>query len=131
MSDANTSYDIGVDKPTNTYTKKVGCGSIYIQFLEHKNGSFDRILVRGSMAKTSDCGESWLWGIANLLTFSLRRAFKEDDSSREKGIVRQLIGHTCNVCSVATEVSCMSAIGFAVKAYIKRKEDEVKQEKAK
>ena len=114
-------HNIGIDKPSKTYQKKVGCGSLYVIFNEHYNGNFDHLIIRGSMSKRTDCGDSWIFGIAKLLTYALRRAFKEDDDSRERGIVRQLIAHTCSKCSLKTELSCISAIGRAIDDYLKLK----------
>lgn len=112
-------YAIGINKPSKTIVKQVGCGKIYCIFVEHHNGNFDKMLIRGSMSRNTNCGDSWLWGLGSLLTFSLRRAMKEEGDSVERGIVRQLFHHTCSIGSIKTERSCISAIGKAVETYIK------------
>ena len=121
-------FDVGQDKPNITITKQVGCGQIFCIFVEHNNGNFDHLLIRGSIAKKTPCAESWLWGVSRLLTYSLRRAFKESGDSMEIGIIKQLFFHECSVLSLKTEKSCISAIGRAVQDYIRRKNETVKKE---
>lgn len=108
-------------KPTFTYIKNVGCGKIYVMFVEHLNGSFDYMLIRGDVSRSTDCGESWYGGVSRLLTFSLRRAFKEEGNTIENGITKQLIGNRCNKYIPGKEHSCISAIGACIHEYIKRR----------
>jgi hypothetical protein len=122
--------DIGVDRPSKTIQKSVGCGHIYCTFIEHKNGNFYKLLIDGTMTKESPCGSSWLNSIARILTYAIRRSTEEDNKDNKKdfkttslyhGVIKQLVGHNCNVRSRVTETSCAGAIASAIKDYVRSK----------
>ena len=124
--------EIGVERSNITLQKRVGCGSIYLIFIEHKNGKFYKLLIDGTMTKESPCGSSWLNAIARILTYSIRRTMEEDNKNGHKemkrtslwhGVIKQLIGHSCTRRSMVTESSCVGAIAMGIKDYIKRKEE--------
>ena len=109
------------DYPTITIHKKVGCGSIYCLFLEDED-IFHKLLIRGDMAKTAECGEAWLNSIAKLLTFALRRSLWEGNT--KEGVVKQLLGQRCPNAIANKEhiVSCPDAIARAVLEYAKSRD---------
>lgn len=126
-----TTEEIGVTRNSLTLQKRVGCGHLYLTFIEHKNGHFYKLLIDGTMTKESPCGSSWLNAIARILTYAIRRSTEEDEKSKKKdfkqtslfhGIIKQLIGHHCNRKSMVTESSCASAIAMGIKDYIRRKD---------
>ena len=108
------------DYDTITIQKKVGCGNLYVLFLENE-GAFHRVFVKGNMAKTSPCGESWLSAIARLVTYSLRRSIWEGTTKR--AIIKQLMYERCPAAIPNKEhiVSCSDAIGRAVLQYCEMK----------
>ena len=112
------------DYHTITIQKQVGCGHIYLRFLEEEEGAFHKLMISGDMAKEAPCGESWLNAIASLLTFALRRSIWEGTTQR--AIIRQLCGQRCNMAKLNQEhiVSCSDAIGKAVLEYIKSRDTE-------
>lgn len=125
--------EIGIDRPSITIQKNVGCGHLYLTFIEHKNGHFYKLLIDGTMTKESPCGSSWLNAIARILTYSIRRTIEEDTKNEHKemkktslwhGVIKQLIGHNCNRRSMVTETSCVGAITMGIKDYISRRKNE-------
>ena len=117
---------IGIEKPSLTYCRKVGCGNLFIIFIEHHNGNFHKLLLRGDMSKETPCGESWFWGLARILTFAIRRALSEGEDALEQALVKHMMNQRCNMCFVGTDLSCMDAIAKAVREYIKSKRKEKK-----
>ena len=114
------------DRPSIMITKKIPCGSVYCNFVENKtDGKFHKLLVFCDMARETPCGDSWIWAIARILTYSLRRAFREDNA--EDAVSKQLFNHRCNKYVPGKERSCPDAISKAVKDYIKIKEKEAKK----
>jgi hypothetical protein len=82
------------------------------------------------MTLHTDRGSSWLECFGRILTYSIRRALKEDkegkkrefkDTSLWQGILKQMVGHLCNRRSIVAKDSCVMAIGNAIKDYIKTK----------
>jgi len=110
---------MSITRPSKTITKKVGCGSIYCTFIQLQDGKFHQLLISGSMSKDTPCGDSWFWGLGKLLTYALRRSLKEGSDITEDAIVKQLKHHQCNKFVAGREKSCISAIGMAIKDYIK------------
>lgn len=112
--------DLGFKFDNNiTIAKPVGCGTIYCIFTE-RGDSFNRLFIKGDMAKSCPCGESWLNSLAALLTFSLRRSIWEGTTN--KAIVKHLMFQRCP-SAVANKdhiVSCADAIGRCVLEYLKR-----------
>jgi len=103
-----------------TFSKKVGCGSIYCIFVEDEN-TFHRVFIRGDMARETPCGEIWLNTVARLLTYSLRRGLWED--TVKDGIIKQLMykSEKCQgyVPNKEKITSCADAIGRCVLEYAK------------
>ena len=104
-------------KPTFTYSKKVGCGNIYILFIEHNNTNFHKVIIRGAMSRHTSCGNSWFGGMAGILTYSLRRGFIEHNV--ERGLIEQLKHHRCGEMHVGSALSCADAISWALNEYLK------------
>jgi hypothetical protein len=67
------------------------------------------------MAKTCDCGESFLQSIGKILTFSIRRAIKE--GTLEEGILNHLKGHRCNIPIYKGAMSCVDGIAKGMKKF--------------
>jgi hypothetical protein len=132
MTTKTITEEIGVERPSITIQKQVGCGHLYLTFIELKSGKFYKLLIDGTMTKESPCGSSWLNAIARVLTYAIRRTTEEDEKNGHKelkktslwhGIIKQLIGHNCNRRSMVTETSCVGAIASGIKDYIKRKNE--------
>jgi len=107
-------------QPCITISEKVGCGYVYL-LIETKNGIFDKLTIKGTMAKSCDCGESFLQAIGKILTFSIRRAIKE--GTLEEGILNHLKGHRCNIPIYKGSLSCVDGIAKGMKKFF---ENEVK-----
>lgn len=101
-------------KPCITISQKVGCGHVYL-LIETRNGKFDKLTIKGTMAKTCDCGESFLQSIGKILTFSIRRAIKE--GTLEEGILNHLKGHRCNIPIYKGAMSCVDGIAKGMKKF--------------
>jgi len=104
-------------KPSFTYQKTVGCGNIYVIFVEHHNTNFHKVYIRGAMSRETGCANSWFGGIAGILTYSLRRGFTEKNV--ENALINQLKNHRCNNMVVGTALSCADAIAWALNEYVK------------
>ncbi len=112
---------IGIEKPSLTYCRRVGCGNLFIIFIEHHNDNFNKLLIRGDMSKETPCGNSWFWGLAKILTFAIRRALSEGNDTMERALIKHMLNHRCNAAYVGTDLSCLDAIAKAVKEYLKEK----------
>lgn len=112
--------DLGLDsKESVTVSQKVGCGRIYL-IIELKDKKFNKLTIKGSMAKSCDCGESFLQALGRVLTFSIRRAIKEDDDTLEYGVLNQLQGHRCVYPIYRGALSCVDGIAKALKNELER-----------
>ena len=105
---------------TLTFCKYVGCGKIYVLFLEDDD-IFYRLDIRGDMEKSTDCGQVWFNSIARILTYALRHGLWE--GTAEEGIIKQLC-HKTDKCYgyVPNEehiLHCADAIGRTVNEYVK------------
>ncbi len=109
------------DYPSVTFSKVVPCGNIYLIFAE-EDDTFHRLTIRGDMAKTCPCGESWLNSIAKLITYSMRRSIWEGNT--KEGIIKQLLGQRCPSYRVNKEkiLSCADAIARCVLEYSKSRD---------
>jgi len=107
--------------PAITLAKKVACGHIYCIFNE-KEDVFDKLLIRGDMAKNCPCGESWLNSIAKLITYAMRRSIWEGNT--KEGIIKQLLNQRCPASVPNKEhiVSCSDAIAKCVLEYSKSRD---------
>ena len=101
-----------------TMHRKIGCGNIYVIFLEEE-GAFQNIIIKGDNAKETPCGESWFNAMGRILTYALRRSIWEGDTQR--AIVKQLLNNRCNLVIPNKDhiVSCSDAIGRMVLEYLK------------
>lgn len=100
-----------------TLSEKVGCGHIYA-IIELKGGAFDRLTIRGAMAKSCDCGESFLQAIGKILTFGMRRAIKEGNGTLDIALIKHLQGHRCNKPLYRGSLSCVDGIARVIKKYM-------------
>lgn len=100
-----------------TFSKKVGCGRIYV-IINESEGAFDNLIIRGSNAKEATCGEVWMNAMAKILTYALRRSVWEGTTRR--AIVKQLLNHKCyGLPNEDKTTSCPDAIGKIVLEYLK------------
>ena len=118
MVTQETDPNVGIDRPSVTIRKKVGCGKIYCVFVEHKNGKFYKLHITGDMTRNTPCGNSW-FEIGKILTFCMRRGFEENNLY--DAIINHLKYVNCDKASVATEKSCISAIAACMEEYAKTK----------
>ncbi len=93
---------------SKTYRKVLPCLKLYIVLTYTAEGKIDYIKIY-SGNKDNDCGGSFFECMADLLTFSLRRA-KGDET---KAIIKAMRHHKCNKMSPNKEhiTSCVDAIG--------------------
>jgi len=106
---------------TITLTKEVPCGAIYCLFLE-EDDSFNRLFIKGDMAKTCPCGESWFNAIAKLITYAMRRSIIEENT--KEGIIKQLLYQRCPSYRANKEhiQSCSDGIARCVLEYCKSRD---------
>lgn len=107
------------DFHSTTYSKRICKGHIYCTFVEGSQGEFNRLILKGNMAKETPCGESWLEPLARLITFSLRRAIWE--GTVDKGILKHLAHHRCNNMPPNKDkvCSCTDAVEKCIREYLK------------
>lgn len=120
-----------ITRPSITFSRKVACGHIYATFAEFDNGTFHKLLLSGDMTKEAPCGSSVLWSFQKVLTFALRRAFKEGGDTLDIGLIKHLQHHQCNRFHVGVDKSCSDAVSKLVKQYldyVKKRETKNKAE---
>ena len=113
-------------KNSITISERVGCGHVYLIFNLNKDGTFHKLYIRGTMAKSCDCSESFLDSFARILTFSLRRAIKEDTIN--EGIVNHLKGHRCSKVVIHGSTSCVDGIAKGIQKYLDYGKEENKKD---
>ena len=107
-----------ITRPSITFSRKVACGHIYATFAEFDNGTFHKLLLSGDMTKEAPCGSSVLWSFQKVLTFALRRAFKEGGDTLDIGLIKHLQYHQCNRFHVGVDKSCSDAVAKLVQQYL-------------
>ena len=96
---------------TKSYRKTTGCGELNITIAYKADGGFHFILA-GLENHSNQCQCAYSEALANLLTFSLRRAKDDEIDDIAKQLVKQR-------CQYGTQ-SCPNAIGEVVKEAFKK-----------
>lgn len=109
---------IEIINKSRTFQKWTPCGNLYIHiaFKEEAQNKVDFIIIDGA-SREIDCGHSWVQGLADLLTFSVRRIRNQHEAD---AIIKALRGHRCNKYLPNKEhtTSCTDAIAQVLQEVI-------------
>ena len=109
---------------SRTYRKQAGaCGHIYVTlvFRDDKPDRVDYVKIQGC-TKQNDCLGSFTEGLADLLSFAIKRIRNANEAEL---IIKALRHHRCNriIPNEQKTTSCADAIGQVLEEVLKVKED--------
>jgi hypothetical protein len=109
---------------SKSYQKYTPCGKIYIHIVCKEDGRISYVRIT-PITKTESCGGSWSEGLADLLTYSIRRIRNRTEAEL---IVKALEYHYCNksIPNRDKSRSCIDAISQVIKEKLLEEKKEEK-----